>query len=99
MYSDFNYTGRGWWIAHDLVIEFDGNGKVIRYSVLSDKQFLDELPTLLSTEEHPSEFQPRSGTSFKTVNTAGREFLDLVAIDRWGEYRRILEQPNHSRAD
>src|ERR1700681_4462763 len=20
MYSDFNYTGRGWWIAHDLVI-------------------------------------------------------------------------------
>jgi hypothetical protein len=83
MYSDFNYGGGGW-AAHDLVVEFDERGAVTKYQILSDKQFLDQLPRLLSIAGHLPEFQqPTTGTSFKTVIVMGKEFLDLHAVDRW----------------
>jgi hypothetical protein len=70
-------------VPHNLVVEFDEKGTVTRYQVLlSNKQFLDELPRLLSAERHPSEFQqPTSGTSFKIANVMGKEFLDLSAFE------------------
>jgi hypothetical protein len=71
-----------WWAPHNLVVEFDEKGTVTRYQVLSDKKLLDELPTLLSAERHPSEFQqPTSGTAFKIDNVMGKEFLDLSAFE------------------
>ena len=83
MYSDFNYGGGGW-VAHDLVVEFDEKGKVIRYQLFSDKHFLDDLPRLLSTEGSPPEIQqPTIGTSFETVNVMGKEFLELSGKERW----------------
>jgi hypothetical protein len=70
------------WAGHQLVVEFDEKGTVTRYQVLSNKQFLDELPRLLSAEGHLSEFQqPTSGTSFKIANVMGKEFLELSGYD------------------
>jgi len=71
-----------WWAPHNLVVEFDEKGTVTRYQVLSDKKLLDELPTLLSAERHPPEFQQTTcGTSFKMDDVMGKEFLDLSAFE------------------
>jgi hypothetical protein len=71
-----------WWAGHNLVVEFDEKGAVTRYQVLSNKQFVDALPSLLFAERHLSEFQqPTSGTSFKIDNVMGKEILDLSAVD------------------
>jgi hypothetical protein len=70
------------WVPHDLVVEFDEKSIVIRYQVLSDKRFLEELPRLLSTEKPVPDFQQAaSGTAFRVDNVMGSEFLDLSAFD------------------
>jgi len=75
------HTDRSW-RGHNLVVEFDEKGAVTRYQVLSDKEFVDTLPSLLSAEGYRSESQqPTSGTSFKIENVMGKEFLDLSAVD------------------
>lgn len=71
----------GSWPGHNLVVEFDEKGTVTRYQVLSDQEFVDALPTLLSAEGHLSELQqPTSGTSFKIDTVMGKEFLELSAV-------------------
>jgi hypothetical protein len=73
-----------WGHGHNLVVEFDEKGTVTRYQVLSDQEFVDALPSLLSGEEHLSELQqPTSGTSFKIDTIMGKEFLDLSAVRWW----------------
>jgi hypothetical protein len=80
----------GVWVAplygsspgHNLVVEFDEKGTVTRCQVLSDQEFVDALPTLLSAEGHLSELQqPTSGTSFKIDTVMGKEFLELSAVE------------------
>jgi hypothetical protein len=72
------------WSAHNLVVEFDEKSVVTRLQVLSDKQFIDVLPGLISAEGVQSGFQkPASGTSFTIENVLGKEYLNLAATDLW----------------
>jgi hypothetical protein len=74
----------GSWPGHNLVVEFDEKGTVTRYQMLSDQEFVDALPSLLSGEGHLSELQqPTSGTSFKIDTVMGKEFLELSAVSLW----------------
>jgi hypothetical protein len=71
-----------WWHGYNLVVKFDEKGAVTRYQVLSDREFVDALPTLLSAEEHLSGLQqPTGGTSFKIDTVMGKEFLELSAVE------------------
>jgi hypothetical protein len=66
------------WGGRNLLVEVDEKGTVLRYQVLDDQKFLDELPRVLSTDEHMPELQySASGTVIRINNTTGKQFLDL----------------------
>lgn len=74
-------TDRSWY-ARNLVVEFDERGAVTRFGVLSDGQFIDVLPGLIIAQGPLRGFEkPTSGTSFKSENVMGKEFLNLAASD------------------
>jgi len=81
-----DYQGRAVraWTARNLAVEFNEQGKVVRYQVLSDTEFLDQLPGLLSAEEHLPEpvdrLRPRvPTTTFKINNVLGKKVIDIFA--------------------
>lgn len=68
------------WTGRNLVVEFDEQGRVISYQVLSDKELLVQLPGLLSAEEHLPELRQRKdATLVKINNVTGKELIDIFA--------------------
>jgi hypothetical protein len=66
------------WGGRNLLVEFNEKGTVLRYQVLNDQKFLDELPRVLSTDERIPELKySASGAEIAIDNTTGKQFLDL----------------------